>query len=230
MKQTLRTVIMALACGASSLALAQTPPGNKQQVLTPQGEYAQIDTKLSQSVLGLLNQGAADDRTLVLETVREKPWRFQPPVLYAVSYICMQAGQPEEAAFWFYAGQLRARIDANLSADRSAGQAVQVLNERYGSRINQYLFQDLERAERILSQVMAWDERTAYDYDRRWINLHGMGAMLAATNPQSAARSLSQPQEQWPQLTAQTRAEYAKGFAEVLQELRQSPPKAQPHD
>ena len=117
------TVVLAAAwLFAAGASWAQAPA--HPQSVQPQGQYAQIDTRLSRASLALLAEGTPQDQQDVLALLRTQPSKFQPPVLYAVSQTLWQAGEKEEAAFWFYAGQLRARIDANLSADRSAAQAV----------------------------------------------------------------------------------------------------------
>ena len=59
-----------------------------------------------------------------LERVRAAPERFQPPVLYAMSQVLFKAKLYHEAAFWFYAGQLRARFDVNRSTDPTTRQAL----------------------------------------------------------------------------------------------------------
>lgn len=206
-------------------AAAKPPPQPPSaQVLAPQGVYAQIDTKLGQEALRLLSQGTPQQQQSVLERVRATPERFQPPVFYVLSQVLFKAGQREEAAFWFYAGQLRARFDANRCTDTTARQAVDVMNQSYGGPINRYLFQDLSKAQELISKVVDWDRKTPYAYDPRWINLHGIQAVQAAKDPQLAARltaeSLSLPQSQWAALAEQTRTKYLQGFKDAITQLK----------
>jgi hypothetical protein len=150
----------------------------------------------------LLSQGTPQQQQAVLERVRAAPERFQPPVFYVLSQTLFKAGLRDEAAFWFYAGQLRARFDANRCADVTARQAVDVMNQSYGAPINRHLFQDLDKAQELIAKVVDWDRRTPHAYDPHWINLHGMQAVQASRDPQLAARltmeSLSLPAAQWP--------------------------------
>lgn len=234
------SVGVGLLLGAAVLAQAHTleplPAGvSAGQVLVPQGVYAHIDTRQTQEMLQILTQGSAEQQQAALERARAAPERFQPPVLYAMSQVLFKAKLYHEAAFWFYAGQLRARFDVNRSTDPTTRQAVDALNQTYGAPINRYLFQDLDRALDLIANVVAWDRKTPYDYDPHWINLHGMQAVQAARDPQSAgartAASLSQPPSEWAAIAERTRAKYLKSFQDAITgmqgKLPPSPP-AQP--
>lgn len=208
-------------------AMAQAPAPAPAPAAAPaaktfplQGEYAQIETRNTQAMVGLLSGGTAEDQLMVVDTLVQRPGNFQPPVLFAVSQYLFQAGKKDDGAFLFYAAQLRARMDANLSTDQSAGQAVGILSQRYGAPINQYMLQDLDKAQQVMAQVQAWDLKTPYDYDRRWISLHGMGAFLASSNPDRAAKPLMVAEDQRQAVIAKTRKDYFDGFRESLDELR----------
>lgn len=211
-------------CGFASAQPAPPPAAPPTQILAPQGVYAQIDTKLGQEALRLLSQGSAQQQQNVLERVRAAPEKFQPPVFYVLSQVLFKAGLQDEAAFWFYAGQLRARFDANRCADVSARQAVDVMNQNYGGTINRYMFQDLDKAQELIAKVVEWDRKTPYAYDPHWINLHGIQAVQAAKDPKLAAKltmdSLSLPQSQWASLAEQTRTKYLQGFQDAISQLR----------
>jgi hypothetical protein len=69
----------------------------------------------------------------------------------------VQKGDKDEGAFWFNAGQLSAHIDANRCADRSARQAVSLLNNPYGPLISQYTFDNLSMLEALIPKVVEWD-------------------------------------------------------------------------
>jgi hypothetical protein len=137
-------------------------------------------------------------------------------VLYELSRTLFSLGQKDEAAFWFYAGQLRARFDANRCSDISARQAVAVLNQEYGTPINQYAFQDLSKLESLIHRVVEWDRSTPHNYDHRWINLHGLEATLSAMGEESSNKPLSLPSEQWETIAENTRKKHLENFEEVL--------------
>src|SRR5262245_60113864 len=186
----------------SSVALADTKP------VTPQGEFAQIDTRLVNETMQILAKGTAAEKQKAIVKIRAHPENYAPPVFYLLSNVLFANGEKDEGAFWFYAGQLRARVDANICADSSAGQAVDVLNQNYGTPINQYTFQDIPKLQALIAKVVEWERKTACNYDRRWINLHGMGAMmsgLGAESKNATQHTLSYPKDQWKDIGEKTR-------------------------
>lgn len=216
------SLMLAVTSAMAQSAVANPAAVSSAKTFPLQGEYAQIETSNTRAMVGLLNGGTAADKAMVVDTLVQRPGKFQPPVLFAVSQTLFQVGKKDDAAFLFYAAQLRARMDANLSTDPSAGQAVGILSQRYGPQINQYMLQDLDKAQQLMAQVQAWDLQTPYDYDRRWISLHGMGAFLASSNPGQAAKPLMVAEDQWQAVIAKTRKDYFDGFRESLDELRAS--------
>lgn len=206
---------------ASFFVAAGSPALAQDRTLTPRGEYARIDTRATNEAIAALSRGdeAAQDR--VIAQVKAQPEGFAPPVFYVLSRVLFQRGQKDEAAFWFYAGQLRARFDANRCADVSARQAVSALNQQFGGPINQYAFQDIAKLEALVPRVVAWDRQTPHRYDHRWINLHGMNAVLSATDPKAPAQAaLSLPEAEWPQIAEKTRQDYLAGFRDAMVEMK----------
>jgi hypothetical protein len=190
-----------------------------ETAIQPAGQYAEIDIKQTREAMQLLATGTMSERGAAIAGISAHSEQYAPPVFYAMSEALFQAGNRDEAAFWFYAGQLRARFDANRCTDESARQAVPALNQRYGPAINQYAFQDLQKLEAVVNKVVAWDRQTPHNYDQRWINLHGMNAMLSGLGSRSVSGAdapLSLPAERWDAIAEQTRADYLKGFQEAL--------------
>ncbi|MBN1595846.1 ankyrin repeat domain-containing protein [candidate division FCPU426 bacterium] len=193
------------------------------KVVTPIGEYAKIDVGHCNEMMKTLIQGSGAEKQAAIAEVTAKPDQFNPAVFYALSNALFQEGRKDEGAFWFYAGQLRARYDANRCHDISARQAVGVLNQSFGSEINQYMFQDTVKLEKCIGRVLEWDRKTPHHYDHRWINLHGMGAIISGLGNTEAAQfsePLSMPEEEWDQIAEKTRAEYLEGFKLALDEMK----------
>ena len=182
-------------------------------VVEPNGEHAEIDTALARDAIAGLLGADPDVRRRIAELVELEPERFAPPVLFALSEVLLDQGRPTEAAFWFYAAQVRARFDANRCTDGTAGAAVGALTERFGGPINRFAFTDPQRLRRTVVRAVLWDRRTPHAYDHRWIALHGMGAFTGATGP------LSVPVAEWDTLARRTRAEYLAGLREALRAL-----------
>lgn len=193
------------------------------EVVEPKGEYAKIDVKLLNETIKILSKGSAKDKKKTVAEVKKSPEKYAPPVFYALSEVLFEDGKKDEAAFWFYAGQLRARFDANRCADISAREAVGVLNQVYGPAINRYSFQDLAKLEKLIPEVVEWDRKTPHAYDHRWINLHGMDAMiegLGGGDSESKPPVLSLPKDQWEKIATRTRTEYLSGFRKAVAEMK----------
>jgi hypothetical protein len=181
----------------------------------PTGIYKTIDVRLVNDTIKALHDKKADKRLAVISAIRNHPEDFAPPVFYVLSSVLFEQKKKDEAVFWFYAGQLRGRIDANICSDKSARSAVAALNQKFGAPINQYSFANMSLLTNTVERVLAWEENTPCRYDRRWINLHGMAAMTGDTNA-----PLSAPKEQWEIIRKQTRDEYRTEFHEALAEFK----------
>jgi hypothetical protein len=216
---TLLMVVALLFCVPGALV----PASADTTVVSPKGEYAQIDTRLASEAMAIFAKGTPAEKQAMAASIQATPENYAPPVYYAFSEALFQAGRKDEAAFWFYAGQLRARFDANRCADASARQAVGALNRRFGSPINKYMFQDISKLEQMIPTVIEWDRRTVHNYDHRWINLHGMGAIisgLAEKAPASPPKALSLPKERWEAIAEETRVAYLVNFEKALQRIK----------
>ena len=208
----LLALLFALGAGAPAVA--------EQITVAPQGVYAEIDTRLAIDTLRTLQTGSPAQITAAMDAIKAAPERYAPPVFYALSHVLFDRGDRDDAAFWFYAGQLRARFDANRCADVSARQAVAGLNQTYGKPINQYTFKNIPKLEALIPRVVDWDRKTPHRYDHRWINLHGMGAMISGTGSPMQPPSLSLPADQWAPIAEKTRADYLEGFRQAMAQMK----------
>jgi hypothetical protein len=182
--------------------------------IEPTGPYKTIDVRLANDTIKSLQNSKGEKRLQIIQKVTSESENFAPPVLYFVSSLLFEQGKKDDAMFWFYAGQLRGRIDANICADKSAQAAISALNERFGTPINQYSFRDIPKLTNTVNRVLAWEEKTSCAYDRRWINLHGMNGITGDTNS-----ALSAPKEQWETIRKSTRDDYRSTFYEALVEF-----------
>ena len=188
-----------------------------EHVVAPRGEYARVDVRLANETIAALTSGDEGERIRAIRAVEAAPERYAPPVFYVLSSVLFAAGRKDDAAFWFYAGQLRGRFDANRCADVSARQAVAVLNDQFGPPINLYMFKDTTKLEALIPNVVEWDRKTPHDYDHRWINLHGMTAMVESLDaPPGKPKPLSLPRAQWDAIAEKTRADYVEGLKKAV--------------
>jgi len=190
--------------------------GVKLIEVKPKGSYQQMDTDPSIAIMQRLGSREEKVRCEAMQEVLENANKYAPPALYALAGELFRLGRKEEAMFYFYLGQLRARSDANKCRDKTARQAVAVLNEMYGGPINLYAFGEPKKLETVVEKVVEWDRQNRREYDARWIALHGMGAFTEERVP-------FEPPERWAEIDEQTRREYleemrvtVKVFLEVM--------------
>jgi hypothetical protein len=201
----IRFLLVAVLLTTVHLGLAADIP------IEPSGIYKDIDVRLSIDTVKALRDFKGEKQMKVANAVIAKPEEFSPPVLHVLSSVLFEQGKKDDAVFWFYAGQLRGRIDANICADKTAAAIVDAMNQKFGPPINRYTFTNLSLLTNTVDHVLAWEENTPCHYDRRWINLHGMNAMTGKTNS-----ALSAPPEQWEAIRKRTRDDYASEFHKAL--------------
>lgn len=90
-----------------------------------------------------------------------------PVQMYHHAGRLLEAGEMNEAAFWFYAGQLRYRVHLaarpNLPPDRDPALFAS-LNSVLGQEVNQYLGGDPEEWGRVIERVLNWDAQTPNEF------------------------------------------------------------------
>jgi hypothetical protein len=182
----------------------------------PPGDFAEFDTVATLDLLKQLKSSDEKTKTKAIEQIKSAPGKVAPPALCAMSNELFHQGEKDDALFWYYLGQLRARSDANKSNDVSARQAVAVLNSQYGPLINKYAFRNtkvdykknLADIKAIAEKVVDWDRKHPREYDPRWISLHGMGAFVNN-------KVDFEPKDKWDQINEQTRVSYLKDLDEA---------------
>lgn len=173
-----------------------TDQSNKINVKST-GVFDEILVEKETDAIKKLQDQSEKQKNKMIEIILKNPNDYASPVLYALSRELFSQGEKDEAAFWFYVGQLRARYDANLCMDISAREAVSVLNQEYGPDINKYTFQDLDKLENTVNRVVEFVRTNKENYDHRWINLHGMWPIIAGLSDIEETRPLSMPKDEW---------------------------------
>ncbi len=180
------------------------------------GIFSEIEVDKHNETITFIQSEDKKQKKKTLKTVLKNPNDFNPPVLYALSQELFLQGDIDNATFWFYVAQLRARYDANLCMDNSAKQAVSVLNNVYGPDINKSAFQDINKLEKTVNKVVEFVRENNENYDHRWINLHGMWAFQAGLGGEPELRELSKPRDEWEVIKNKTIDEYYNGFIEYV--------------
>lgn len=186
----------------------------------PDNIYKEIDVARHNNAIAILS---CEDKVLKVQIVLDilaNPNYYNPPVLYALSKELFSERKKDDACFWFYVGQLRARYDANLCMDNTAKGAVSNLTRMYGEEINKYAIKNLDELEITVQKVVDFVKNNDENYDHRWINLHGMDAMISGLDTNSVPKELSQPKEKWAEIKLKTIEDYHANFREALESMR----------
>ena len=170
------------------------------------------DIEKSNKMLELLGNKNKKKKQAAIDSVLANPNSFNPTVTYLLSNIVLEQDKKNEAMFWFYLSQVRARVDANICKDNTAKQAVSILNMTYGPAINKIAFLNLDTLKVIIEKVVAFTKLNEETYDRRWINLHGMDAVISGLDKDSKQNQTSEPFDKWADIKKTTVESYYNDF------------------
>lgn len=188
--------------------------------IEPKGVFKGIDISRHNEAIEILNGKDNVLKQQIVDSILKNPNFYNPPVIYALSRELFNQNKKDDAMYWFYIAQLRARYDANLCMDNTAKQGVSILNGEYGPDINKYAFQDIDKLEKTVTQVVDFVRTNEENYDHRWINLHGMDAVLAGMDENSEKKELSQPKDKWAEIKKKTVDDYYNGFIEYVKKKK----------
>jgi tetratricopeptide (TPR) repeat protein len=144
---------------------------------------------------------------------------YIPPVLFGLANLLYKQGDTEKAIFWFNAARLRSIFDARLCTDESARSAVPALLQQMPKDLIKRQYDDPIQLKTTIDRVIKWDETTPYNYDHRWISLHGIGAISSGLTPTKPAGPLTVPRESWDTVAQKNREEYRAGINQALTAL-----------
>jgi ankyrin repeat protein len=192
-----------------------SPPEGMEIVYhKPHGQYATVKTADDIRLMKVLMYGTAEAKAEAVKKVLASPSKFTPPLLLAVSKNMMEQGKKDDAVFWYLAGYLRLRYDRSRCADDSVGGALRALAERFLPV--QYIRENPLKIEPLLQQAMDWDLKSPYEYDYRWINMHG----LKAFGTEDRSDPLSFPQSEWPVIRERIRKSMRDEFTGIAATLK----------
>lgn len=181
----------------------------------PQGEYAKIDTSGIIRDLEILAQGSDTNKNTLVEKIKKNPGSYAPPVFMGMAQHLHEKKDAEGAYFWFAFGRMRGRYDAARCADKSARQGIDVMVMNVDPDLRKYPFRiKPDEIVPLANKILKLDKETPYNYDHRWLNLHGMGAFTGDK------KELSLPESQWPALLKTVRDDFLKGAEELAIELK----------
>lgn len=212
-------IVPAILFALTSIAVAQTK--SDRIVLQRVGIFKEIDVDRHNKAVEVLTSADEKKKRQIVDSIVHHPNRYNPAVLYVLSGEFFRTGKKDEAMYWFYLAQLRARYDANRCADNTAKQGVDILANIFGPDINQYAFQNIDLLKTTVERVVEFVRTNDEDYDQRWLNLHGTWAVTASLGDSTEVPELSEPREQWKKIKAKTVDDYYAGFLAALEMLKQ---------
>jgi hypothetical protein len=212
-------------------ALGSKPVGSVggNYVVKPTGVYATIDTASVLSVLAKLRGPPSAELQRTIDAIEHNSGSYAPPVLMQVGLTQFLAGKTDDALFWFHAGFLRVILDSKLCADPSVADAPVRLIRKFPPELVKLAFSDDPRISTTVQAVVAWDLKTPYAYDHRWIALSGTGAIQSAINPAHAPTTVTVPESEWAGIIEKNRAAYPGIVESNAARLKVVQAPAQPH-
>lgn len=204
-KPLVRYLCIALAATATvailGIALAAIGSDRHRTVRGPsRGAYTSIDTSGLKHALAVFSGTDQRAKERLLSRIKSRPGNFAPPVFFLAAHQLQAKGERADAYFWFCFGRLRARYDAVRCSDVSARSGVDVLVLKTDPKIRAYVAEiPFDKIMQFGHRLLELDRATPYNYDHRWIALHGMDAMVPGT------KNLCVPEAQWPELASKVR-------------------------
>lgn len=101
--------------------------------------------------------------TAAQEIVNNPATLKEPMNLFSAAFAFFQNGRKDEGVFWFYAAQLRTKLQLIVeNGDR--GQIMTIMQMTMGEPINNYALQNTSNLIQILDRMLVWDKKTANPY------------------------------------------------------------------
>ena len=152
--------------------------GNSANIKVPVGGvYATIDMGPTNQTMTALQTSTDTARSDLIRQIESSPGDYAPPVLYMLAKVLYQDGNVDDALFWFTAGLLRGAYDAMRCTDKSAASVLSNSNLEMPRGLFKAEMDDPDKYRMIADKVIQWDATTPYNYDCRWIALHGLKAL-----------------------------------------------------
>ena len=207
------TIWLSLLLAPTQLADTSTNNNEQVHIVPPRGVYAEIDTTREMAAIAKLLGDSENEKAATAAELMQNSDRYAPVVFFPLATYLFQQGQADEATFWMYAGRIRTWYDIRRCTDTSVGDALTILNDRLPEILRLAQFEDLEKAKSIVQKAVEWDRKTPYNYDPRWIALHGIRYFTPVPD-EGHDSPLTTPEDQWQTLSEELRTEYFQIFEE----------------
>jgi len=190
--------------------------GGKTVEVAPTGEFSSIDTKPTIAIMNKLHSTLAHENDSLVEQIKRNPGDYMPPALFALADLLYRQGDIDNAIFWFNAARVRGLFDAALCTDVSARSAIPAIVQQIPRDLIKRQFDDIPKLKNTIDRVLKWDEATPYNYDHRWISLHGMRAINSGMGNAASSAPLMVSRDSWTILAKKNRDQYRTSFDQAI--------------
>jgi hypothetical protein len=112
------------------------------------------------------------NKDIIESEIKNNTSEYNTPELFAYANYLFINGRRDESVFWFLFADLRGNYDLNRAIDITIHSGYRKMRTQYGFKINSYMMRDINLLKKTIIEVIEFDEKTLYEYNHEWINLH----------------------------------------------------------
>ena len=124
--------------------------------------------KVWDDISSTFKNGTPDEKEAAATEIKNNSGVYNPGVLIALSQFLFNQYKDDDGAFWFVAANKRANYDG-LRCLAKYNVFYGSANLPYVIQAQQYFKDNPKKIGNLYSSVAAWDEKTSYEYDPKWI-------------------------------------------------------------
>lgn len=158
-------VVEILLAKANGRKITKTPAAVPLQETKPSGLQ---NKKEPGDIILIFKNGTPDGKEAAATEIKNNAGNYNPSVLMALSRFLFNQYKDEEGAFWFVAANKRANYDG-LRCLAKYNVFYGSTNLGYVIQAQQYFKDNPKKMGDLYASVAAWDEKTPYEYDPKWI-------------------------------------------------------------
>lgn len=182
------------------LIFSYLPVFSETVVVAPTGVYKEIDTSADNLLIQRLNSENTAVSKNAFDSVMTSLDSHNPIVLCVAGRYQFLGGAPFQGIKLYLIGRLRVIYDTRRCTDPTVGDTVQVLDQQLFPTFQEWV--NSNKAEYIKANLEAISYFASHheNYDQRWINLRGMGAIQEGMGGEPKNNPLSLPEFDWARI------------------------------
>jgi len=160
-------------------------PGTNTYTIPSKGDYAKIDTSLSQEIHKVFKTGWRNEQVELAEMIASNPGHVNPADLFIAGRYFLLLKDFRQAATLTVNAYFRLAIDIRISQDESLSDTMMEwqmkLSEACAGLTEKELETFAECRIEAADNFEEWDRRTPRNYDCNWIRLHSIRTFYEST-------------------------------------------------